>query len=272
MPVGGGAAGVIAGLEGLEGGLIAEEAVEGFEVKLGGVEAVDGGDDLEAEFNRIKGVAVSDDEIDPAAGLFRVVGGGGGEADGDEADAFELAIVEEVGEGRAVDPGRSDELEGGVCAAADGEIGAFDEADARAFEADELRRLDPGEWPALVFAPLPSVCVLDLHWDIEPSWRTLKQAAPGDAAVLSAPAPNPHSVLVWRPQLEVRFRTLTAAAAGLLRAALMGQSFAQVCEHAAAEVGPAHAPSHAAGALREWLADGLFQSWRVVPAAPPQRA
>ena len=149
---------------------------------------------------------------------------------------------------------------------------AFDEADARAFEADELRRLDPGEWPALVFAPLPSVCVLDLHWDIEPSWRTLKQAAPGDAAVLSAPAPNPHSVLVWRPQLEVRFRTLTAAAAGLLRAALMGQSFAQVCEHAAAEVGPAHAPSHAAGALREWLADGLFQSWRVVPAAPPQRA
>jgi hypothetical protein len=133
---------------------------------------------------------------------------------------------------------------------------AFDAADAEPLTANELADVPAGDWPALVFRPLPSVQLLALRWNVGSVWRAL-QAAP--ASDLPEPQALEHTLLIWRKGLEARWRTLDASAARLLKCALHGDAFAELCALAAGEVGDEQAALHAAGALRGWIADGLFR-------------
>ena len=133
---------------------------------------------------------------------------------------------------------------------------AFDAADAPSLDAGDLADVPADQWPALVFAPLPSLQVLTMHWSVEPVWRALQGE---DAPDLPEPEALPHELLIWRQGLETRWRTLDAPAARLLHCALRGETFAELCVLAAAEVGDEQAALHAASALRAWIGDGLFR-------------
>jgi len=134
---------------------------------------------------------------------------------------------------------------------------AFDAADAQVLSLAAMAAVPPADWPALVFTPLPSVQLLPMSWNIAPAWRALQ----GDAAPeLPEPEPLAHCMLVWRPGLDTRWRVLDLPAAGLLQAALRGDTFADLCVLAAEAVGEEAAALHAASALRGWLDDGLFSA------------
>jgi Putative DNA-binding domain len=133
--------------------------------------------------------------------------------------------------------------------------GAFDAADATPINASDLARVPADDWPALVFAPLPSVRLLAMAWNIGPVWRALQ----GDEAPdLPEPEALTHTLLIWRQGLDTRWRALDEEAARLLRAAVNGETFTDLCALAASEVGDEQAALHAASALRGWLDDGLL--------------
>jgi hypothetical protein len=119
----------------------------------------------------------------------------------------------------------------------------------------------PERWGALRFEPHPSVSLLALAWTIEPAWRALREHDPESGAEepqLPEPQAQAHTLLVWRRALQTQWRSLDPAEDALLRAALAGASFGELCEQAAALSDAAQAAPVAAAALQQWLHDGLF--------------
>ncbi len=133
---------------------------------------------------------------------------------------------------------------------------AFDAADAASFTLSDLAALSPEEWPAHRFSLLPSACVIDLAWRVEPIWRALNENAEAETA---APEPSSHALLVWRPQLEGLWRSIEAPEAAALRALMNGATFAECCI-AIAETGAPDPATIAAGLLQRWVLDGLLSN------------
>lgn len=146
---------------------------------------------------------------------------------------------------------------------------AFDAADAPPLQGAALAALAPEDWAGLVLRLQPGAQRVTLAHAIEPAWRALRAWEPESGAPqpeLDAPAPHAHELLVWRPGLETRWRSLEPLEAALLAAVADGQPFAALCERAAAQLGDAEAAAPAVvAALQRWLVEELL-------AAPDQRA
>jgi len=139
--------------------------------------------------------------------------------------------------------------------------GAFDAADAPALPREALAAVTPQDWPRLRFVAHPSLALVPLQWAIEAAWRVLREhdRDAGDEPELPEPLPLVHDLLVWRPALETRWRSLGTQEASLLRAALADEPFAALCERAAAEGDDAQgAAARVAGFLLQWVGEGLF--------------
>ena len=135
---------------------------------------------------------------------------------------------------------------------------AFDAADAEPLSAASLAARAPGQWADWVLCFQPSAQLLSLQWRVEPAWRAL-QATEDDEPELEEPAAGEHLLLVWRPQLETRWRSVTdATEALLLPSAMNGDSFGTLCERAAKQVGEEGAAAAAVGALQQWIGEGLL--------------
>jgi hypothetical protein len=144
---------------------------------------------------------------------------------------------------------------------------SFDSPDARPLALSDLAGTAPKAWPALRFVAHPALRLLDLAWAVEPVWHQLSddpQASTGEPEALH------HSLLVWRPQLATRWRSLDAGEAQLLRLCLDGADVAALCAEAAQQVAQADAPTHALGLLQRWVQDGLLCA--TAPAAPQDGA
>jgi hypothetical protein len=135
---------------------------------------------------------------------------------------------------------------------------AFDAADAAPLGADTLARLPADDWPALVLRLHPSVQLIAMSWCIEPAWRAL-QAAGDSEPDLPEPQHSAHTLLVWRPGLETRWRSAASELEATLLAAVMrGEPFAALCEHTALAVGADQAAACVVRALHPWLTEGLL--------------
>jgi hypothetical protein len=133
--------------------------------------------------------------------------------------------------------------------------GAFDAADAEPLAASDLAQVPADEWPALVFAVVPGLQLLPLHWNVGPVWRALQ----GDEdPELPEPEALAHTVLVWRQGLSPRWRALDGRTALLLQRAADGLSFGDLCACAARDMPDGEAASFVAGTLRGWIGDGLL--------------
>jgi hypothetical protein len=134
--------------------------------------------------------------------------------------------------------------------------GAFDAADADSLAAEDLERVPFDAWPSMVFAFAPGVRLLALDWNIGPVWRALQG---DDDPELPEPERLAHHLLVWRQGLAPRWRALDKNAALLLRQAIDGMSFGELCELAAVGVTDEDAAAAwVASMLRSWIDDGLL--------------
>ena len=135
---------------------------------------------------------------------------------------------------------------------------AFDAADAVPLSAASLAAKAPEQWAGWVPRFQPSAQLLNLSWRIEPAWRAL-QTSEGEDPELDEPEAGEHLLLVWRPQLETRWRSVADTTETLLLpAAMKGDSFGALCERAAELVGVENAAAAAVGALQQWIGEGLL--------------
>jgi len=135
---------------------------------------------------------------------------------------------------------------------------AFDAADAVPLTPAQLAALPADGWPQRVLRFHPSVQLLALDWHVEPAWRALHADGDGEPA-LDEPVAGAHALLVWRPALETRWRSVAGAVeARLLAAAMQGEDFSALCLRAAQEVGEDRAVVAVVGAVQAWTAEGLL--------------
>ena len=136
----------------------------------------------------------------------------------------------------------------------------FDAADAEPLPAAALALIPPADWAGLRFGFHPSVRRVALNWNAPQLWKALTEGGERPELELAA---VPVEWLAWRQDLRTYFRSLEAAEAAALDAALEGQSFGELCELLAAGHDAARAPAQAAALLASWVAGGL-----IVAAAP----
>lgn len=141
--------------------------------------------------------------------------------------------------------------------------GAFDAAAAPPLHAAAVAARAPERWPGWVLRFQPSAQLLPMQWCVEPAWRALQSAAEEEAPELEAPEAGEHLLLVWRPELDTRWRSVThQAEALLLPAAMHGQSFSALCELAAQHVGDERAAAVVVALLQQWVGEGLLAEER----------
>ena len=137
---------------------------------------------------------------------------------------------------------------------------AFDGPDSAVLSAAELSALPPEAWTTLSLKLVPTAALLHFEHNTVAQWQALNDG-------LAAPATERASVgvdwLVWRKELQPHFRSLSVLEAGLLRALLAGQSFAQACEQACEQATDDTAdddPARIGTCLRQWLEDDLLSA------------
>jgi len=133
---------------------------------------------------------------------------------------------------------------------------AFDAADADAMTPAGLAALPVDGWPQRVLRFHPSVQVLALDWQVEPAWRALQGE---DEPELAEPEAGEHQLIVWRPALEMRWRSVVdAVEAQLLAAAMQGDDFSALCATASESLGDEQAVTEVVAVLQRWCAEGLL--------------
>lgn len=130
--------------------------------------------------------------------------------------------------------------------------GAFDAADATPLRVEDLAGIAAGQWPGLRFTLCPSFRMLALDWGIAALWHALND---DENAETDEPQRHAHTMIVWRAELEIRWRTVAADEAAALQALVGGGDFAAMC--AAVESCGGNATSVAA-LLRQWIDEGLL--------------
>lgn len=137
---------------------------------------------------------------------------------------------------------------------------SFDAADEAVVTAAELAEL-PGEaWVDLRLRTPAHLQLLPCASNIDAYRR---------AADRGNPRPHlrrydrPRNLLVWRQQLEVRYRPVPDDELTALTTVMRGDTFAQLCERLADRHGPATALPRAAQWLHQWLGEGLIAGWKL---------
>jgi len=147
---------------------------------------------------------------------------------------------------------------------------AFDAADDEPLSPAGLAAAAAEEGEALRLRPRASSQLLQLDWAVEPAWAELarhRQAVEAaaesgrpveaDEPELPEPLAHPHALLIWRPGLDTRWRSLEAAEAQLVRAVFEGARLDGLSQCAAEAWGP----DEAAGALATWVQQSLQEGW-----------
>lgn len=120
---------------------------------------------------------------------------------------------------------------------------AFDAADALPIDARVLVTVPPDRWARLRFTWHPSVQLLEHTWNAPQIWKALTQDAERPAAEMGH---EPRPWLIWRHELDVRFRSLDHAEAAAIEMSRAGGTFGVICEHA-------ETAACAAAWLRDWV-------------------
>ena len=129
----------------------------------------------------------------------------------------------------------------------------FDDTNAEVTDGAELAGLAPEEWPVLRFRLIPAQRRLRLHADIPPLWQTLTEG------VKSSPGSEASAEwLLWRADLDIRWRSLGMDEAWALDAVAGGAPFSDLCEGLCQWHPPEQAPTAAIAMLKRWLEDGLI--------------
>jgi hypothetical protein len=134
-------------------------------------------------------------------------------------------------------------------------LDVFHAADAPALRLETLQAVPSEEWPALKLRTHPAVEIVHSEWQIADVLHTVEQGRQW-----TDPEHEDASVLVWRQNALVRYRSLEPVERHALVIVSKGASFASVCEAVAAG---AEEPSPVAligQLMARWLADGIIRA------------
>lgn len=141
---------------------------------------------------------------------------------------------------------------------------AFDAPDGAVAGLADMARVPPERAMDMRVHLHPSLQLLDLSTNAAAIFAALRQDEP-------VPAPerteNGAPVLVWRMDMQARYRPLGAEEAMLLRETLSGAHFGLLCEMAAMMDDPDNAAMRVAGYLRGWVETGLVSRFGVAKPA-----
>jgi hypothetical protein len=134
---------------------------------------------------------------------------------------------------------------------------AFDVENSSVATVEEMSAIPPDTWPTARFVPHASFRRLDLRWNAPAIWKAADQRL----EILPKPvqADQPVAWVVWRQHLDSYFRSLAVDEAWALDAMARGVSFADLCEGLCEWIDAQNVAVHAAGLLKQWLADGLIK-------------
>ena len=139
-------------------------------------------------------------------------------------------------------------------------LAAFDAPDAAPLPAERLKELSAAQWPSLRLELTPSLRILEARAPVHEVW-----AAATESRELPPIDLRPTALRIWREDLRVFHRTIGAVERTALRCVERGESFAGMCEAAAAVVGEDSAASEVAALLERWLADQLIVGFDASP-------
>jgi len=132
---------------------------------------------------------------------------------------------------------------------------AFDASDAPRLTEADLAGVAPETWPALRFAPNPSLRFSRVNWNIPVIWNCLKSEPPQEVIA----EPTPAVWLIWRDtDLVTRFRSLEPDEEHALACLCTGGDFDEVCVVLSGFHNEEQVPLRAAGLLKSWIAQGLL--------------
>jgi hypothetical protein len=135
-------------------------------------------------------------------------------------------------------------------------VDVFDRVDARVLDRAALAELAPEDFGALALAPVPALALVPARFAVEDVWRAVEAGAELPDA---APAEPGHAVLVWRKDVTVHHRAVTAAERRALEHLQLGTTFGALCVALAETEGSEEAAAElAARCLGQWLGDELL--------------
>lgn len=137
---------------------------------------------------------------------------------------------------------------------------SFDAADSAVATVEDMAKVAPDAWPHLVFVPHASVQRLNLEWNAPGIWKAADKNQP-----LPTPEKAPHPIgwAMWRQELQIYFRSLSVDEAFALDALLRGENFGAICDGLTEWIDAKNVALHAAGLLKQWLADGLIKEIKM---------
>lgn len=140
-------------------------------------------------------------------------------------------------------------------------IEVFHAAGAEPLNAETMRAVAPENWPALAMRTHPAVAMVDCEWRVDELLREVEAATGESDNIRGEPAHEAGSVLVWRRNSRVHYRTMENAERAALEMASAGASFAAICESIAVTCGEHDqvAPVELINRLlARWLDEGLL--------------
>jgi hypothetical protein len=132
-------------------------------------------------------------------------------------------------------------------------LDVFHAADAPALGVEALRAVPSEEWPALRLRAHPAVAIVHSEWRIANVLHTVEQ---GEG--WSDPEHEEASVLVWRQNVLVHYRSLEPVERDALAAVSEGARFATICETVVDATEEPHHLALIGRLLARWLADGII--------------
>ena len=131
---------------------------------------------------------------------------------------------------------------------------AFDAPDGDRATRDTLSALPAQTWPSLRIRFHPSMQFFRARWNSVEIWQALKAERAPPAAV----ADQTQQWLLWRNEERVtEFRPLRAAELDVLRMALDGKGFADLCDRLLNWYAPEQVSQFALDLLQTWLNQGI---------------
>jgi hypothetical protein len=130
---------------------------------------------------------------------------------------------------------------------------AFDAANAEPIGIEHMAGVPAPAWPSIRLDFHPSAMRVSMQTAVPTAW-----AAQNNGEPLADPVEDHRDWLLWRQDLDVKFRPLDQDESAALATAMAGEDFSAICEDLATYGPQDEAAFRAAGLIRVWIESGLI--------------
>lgn len=132
---------------------------------------------------------------------------------------------------------------------------AFDAKDEQMLTLDSLQNSSIEHWSDVIFHTPQSLVCLDLYWNVPALWKVIEQ---GDDPIREDENPLAEHWIIWRPDLETYFRSVSEIEYKAFEMLIAKHTFGEMCDKIEKlDDNPAQL---AANFLSGWINEGLIAS------------